>query len=373
MNRIGVHKIAELAKVSVGTVDRALHGRPEVSEATRKKVLKIAKQLNYTPHPAARILSSGVTFKIGVCIPKEIHLFYDQMRDGIFDEAKRVSHFGIDILYAPVRALGKGESSAANKLLERGISALIITPGNPDSATPLINDAEAQNVRVVCITTDAPKSHRSSAVCVDPELNGRLAAELMSKFVVPGSETAIITGMLSTEEHRKKTEGFCAGFRNDCPDGKIAAILEAHESEEESYHKTCKLISKHPKLAGIYVSTVNCLPVCKALQDMGRAGKIQLITTDLFPQMVRHLRENTIRASIYQNPYLQGQIAVRMLVDNLLNGIAIPKASYLNPSIVLRSNVHLFREVQMLRPNLSMGSADNLPDHSLKEAGIVGA
>jgi LacI family transcriptional regulator len=62
--------------------------------------------------------------------------------------------------------------------------------------------------------------------------------------------------------------------------------------------------------------------------------------------MVRHLRSGTIRASIYQNPYLQGQVALRMLVDNLLNGIAIPHASYLNPGIVLRTNVHLFREAQ---------------------------
>jgi len=44
------------------------------------------------------------------------------------------------------------------------------------------------------------------------KLNGQLAAELMAKFVGPGSEVAMITGMLSAEEHRLKAEGFCAGF-----------------------------------------------------------------------------------------------------------------------------------------------------------------
>jgi len=58
------------------------------------------------------------------------------------------------------------------------------------------------------------------------------------------------------------------------------------------------------------------------------------------------LRKGTIRAAIYQNPYLQGQIAVRLVVDHLLNGLAIPDASYLNPGIVLRTNLQLFREVQ---------------------------
>jgi LacI family transcriptional regulator len=346
MKRNGIHKIAELAKVSIGTVDRALHGRPGVSEATRKKVLRVAKQLNYSPHPAARVLSGGASFTIGVCIPKEIHFFYDQMRAGIFDEARRASGFGLELLYTPVRALGTGESEAASDLLDRGVRGLVLTPGNPVLATPLIDRAEERNVRVICITTDAPQSRRSSVVCVDPELNGRLAAELMSKFVGRSAEVAVITGMLSTEEHRLKSEGFCSGFASDCPGGKIAAVLEAHESEEESYRKTCELLTRHPGLSGIYVSTVNCLPVCRALEDGNRAGQIPLITTDLFPEMVRHLRSGTIRASIYQNPYLQGQIAVRLLVDNLLSGVAIPHASYLNPGIVLRTSVHLFREAQ---------------------------
>jgi LacI family transcriptional regulator len=347
MKRTGIHRIAELAKVSIGTVDRALHGRPGISEATRKNVLRIAKKLDYKPHPAARILSVGAAnFRIGVCIPEEIHFFYDQMRAGIFDEARRTNGLGVEILYNPVPELGQGEQKQVQALLAQGVSGLIVTPGEPKAVTPLIDQAEEQNVRVICITTDAPQSRRSSVVCVDPELNGRLAAELMAKFVPPASEVAVITGMLATEEHRLKAEGFSAGFKNDCSGGRTVAILEAHESEKESYRKTCQLLLGYPQLRGIYVSTVNCLPVCQALQEHKRAGDVQLITTDLFPQMVPHLKRGIIRASIYQDPYRQGQNAVRLLVDYLLNGSAISRTNYLNPGIVLRTNVHLFREVQ---------------------------
>jgi LacI family transcriptional regulator len=268
------------------------------------------------------------------------------MRAGIFDEARRTNGLGIEILYNPVAELGKGEKKQVQDLLDKRVSGLIVTPGEPKSVTPLINQAENQNVRVVCIVTDAPQSRRSSVVCVDPELNGRLAAELMAKFVQPGSEAAVITGMLSTEEHRLKSEGFSAGFGKDCSGGRTVAVLEAHESEKESYLKTCELLNEYPHLRGIYVSTVNCLPVCQALQDHKRAGEVQLITTDLFPEMVPHLKRGTIRASIYQDPYRQGQNAVRLLIDHLLNGMPISHSNYLNPGIVLRTNVHLFREAQ---------------------------
>lgn len=347
MKRAGVQTIAELAKVSIGTVDRALHNRPGISKATREKVLRIAKKLAYAPHPAARILSVGVaSLRIGVCIPEEIHFFYDQMRAGIFDEARRVQGFGVEVLYRPVRSLGEGEHEQLADLLSQDVRGLIVTPGNPTRVTPLIDRAEKRNVRVVCITTDAPRSRRSSVVCVDPELNGRLAAELMAKFVPPGSEAAVITGMLATEEHRLKAEGFRDGFRKDCAGGSIAGVLEAHESEQESYRKTCALLKQHPHLRGIYVSTVNCLPVCRALRDRKRASAIQLITTDLFPEMVPHLKQGTIRASIYQDPYSQGQNAIRLLVDHLLYRAPMPRTCYLNPGIVLRTNLNLFREVQ---------------------------
>ena len=49
VERIRIKDIAQMAEVSVGTVDRVLHGRTGVSEASRKKVENILKQLDYQP------------------------------------------------------------------------------------------------------------------------------------------------------------------------------------------------------------------------------------------------------------------------------------------------------------------------------------
>ena len=39
-----------MADVSVGTVDRVIHGRSGVSESSRKRVEEILKQLDYQPN-----------------------------------------------------------------------------------------------------------------------------------------------------------------------------------------------------------------------------------------------------------------------------------------------------------------------------------
>jgi len=346
--RRGIHLIAEMANVSIGTVDRALHGRGGIKDATRQRILQIARQIGYTPNLAARALSVTKSIsRIGVCMPREIHFFYDQLWSGVLEEARRLAQLGIQFVNRPVQTLGHEDTQAFKELVQSGVDGIILTAGNPKDLTPLINDAEENGIPVVCVSTDAPESKRSTVVCVEPWLNGCLAGELMGKLLPPSSKVAVVLGMLTAEDHRKKTEGFSDTFPRHCPGGKVVAVVEGHEDEDESFQKTFDLLRRIPTLSGLYVNTVNCLPVCRALGARGLAGKIKLITTDLFAEMSSYFQRGTITASIYQQPHRQGQIAVRLLADNLTNKTNFPPAVHLSPGVVMSSNLHLFREIRM--------------------------
>ena len=345
--RRGIHQIAELANVSIGTVDRALHGRNGIRESTRRRILQIAAQIGYTPNLAARALSasrSGV--RVGVCIPREIRFFYDQLWSGVLDEARRVAQLGVQLVYRPVPRLGVDDTEAFKELLESGVNGIILTAGDPEGLKPLIDSAEANGIRVVCVSTDAPGSRRSAVICVEPWLNGCLAGELMGKFVAPGSKVAVVAGMLSTEDHRRKTDGFSDAFPRHCPGGKIVRVVEGHEDEDESFQKTFDLLGRVPGLVGLYVNTVNCLPVCRALGAHGLAGKVKLITTDLFAEMAAYFHKGIITASIYQQPHRQGQLAVRHMADHLTTKMPFPPTVHLSPGVVMSSNLNLFREMR---------------------------
>ena len=160
-NRSGIPRIAELAGVSIGTVDRALHGRPGINDETRQRVLDIAKKIGYRPNLAARSLSTGKRIRVGVCVPQEIRYFYNEMWDGIHEEVRRYADRGIDFLLHPMPELGKGERPAFRKILDSDVRGIVVTPGNPEAMAPLIDAAEESGIRVVCVSTDAP---RESAV-----------------------------------------------------------------------------------------------------------------------------------------------------------------------------------------------------------------
>ena len=118
--KVGVHEIAQLANVSIGTVDRALHGRKEINFETRQRILRIAHNLGYRPNLAARSLAVGrAPLRIGVCIPREVRVFYDEVRRGILDEARRFESWGVRILYRPVARLGAGSGVATKARAKR--------------------------------------------------------------------------------------------------------------------------------------------------------------------------------------------------------------------------------------------------------------
>ncbi len=368
MKRIGIPEIARLANVTIATVDRALHGRKGISEETRRRILEIARSVGYRPNPAARALSSGrAPLRIGVCIPKEIHYYFDQLRQGINTEAQRAELFGLEMIWREPERLGAAEVEHVTELLEENLSALILTPGAPGALAPVIDEAERRNIRVICVDTDAPETQRSTAVCVDAEVSGRLAAELMGGLTAPGALVAVVTGMLATEDHRRKTQAFLDAWPQFSKDGRVAEVIEAHENEEEGFQKCYELLSRHAALAGVYVNTVNCLPVCRVLGALGLAGKVRLIASDLFREMQPYFEKGTISASIYARPYVQGEIAMRVAIDHLVHGTPIPAPHYLAPQVVMRSTFHLYREMRKapagrsapaLRPAVPAGTAE---------------
>ena len=61
----GIRELAEHLDISIGTVSRALNGKPDVSEETRRRVLEAAEQLGYVANQAGRSLRKGATGIIG--------------------------------------------------------------------------------------------------------------------------------------------------------------------------------------------------------------------------------------------------------------------------------------------------------------------
>ncbi|MBN1294600.1 MAG: LacI family DNA-binding transcriptional regulator [Candidatus Latescibacteria bacterium] len=75
--------IAIRAGVTSATVSMVINNKPNISETTRKKVLKIAKELNYYPNVIARGLATKKSNSIGVIVPNLASSFVVRVLQGI--------------------------------------------------------------------------------------------------------------------------------------------------------------------------------------------------------------------------------------------------------------------------------------------------
>jgi LacI family transcriptional regulator len=86
---VTIRDVARQAGVSVATVSRVLNGSSRVREATRSRVRQIARELDYSPHGAARSLITCRTHTIGVLLPDLYGEFYSEVIRGIDQRAQR--------------------------------------------------------------------------------------------------------------------------------------------------------------------------------------------------------------------------------------------------------------------------------------------
>ena len=340
---VGVKDIAEASGVSIATVDRALHNRGRISQATRERILRIAEALGYQPNLAARYLKKPKALRISIHLPAEIALFWDKIRSGI-EEAAKPFDMAVSLSFKSHPKLGEGETVVLEQALTEGVRGIIMAPGHPAELREMLRRASELKIPVVYVSTDAPGTERLTTVSVDHFTSGAIAGELFHKVVSQEGSAAVITGDLLTVDHADKLRGFKYGLKLSGDRLRLTEVIEARDDEELAYQATVSLVRRDPKLKAIYVSTANSLGVIRALEDVDQEDRVALITTDLFPEMVPLIQSGKIVATIHQRPKTQGKIAFEALYRYLTEGVHPPPRIRLTPHIIFRSNLSLFAE-----------------------------
>ena len=83
MNKLTIKDIAKKFNVSISTVSKALNDSYEISDATKEKIQKYAKENNYKPNFNALSLKNRSTKTIGIILPNMLNYFFAQVFNGI--------------------------------------------------------------------------------------------------------------------------------------------------------------------------------------------------------------------------------------------------------------------------------------------------
>jgi LacI family transcriptional regulator len=117
--------IARTLGVSVMTVSKALTGHPDISEATRERVVGKAREMRYTVNVLARSLVQRRTHTVGLVVPDISEPFYAEMIRAI--EGSLRLH-GYDLLLADSDNDPATETQAVRTLVEKRVDGCILGP-----------------------------------------------------------------------------------------------------------------------------------------------------------------------------------------------------------------------------------------------------
>ena len=109
--RVTITELARASGVSVGTVSRALNGYADVRPETRERIMRLARELDYTPGAAARSLVTQRSHVIGVVLdtgeghPDLQHPFFHEVMVGLKNQ---IGARGFDLLLFASEHPGNG-------------------------------------------------------------------------------------------------------------------------------------------------------------------------------------------------------------------------------------------------------------------------
>lgn len=97
MKRPTIADVARRAGVSKGAVSYALNGQPGVSEATRQRILAIAREIGFNPNSAARALSGASANAVGLTLSRPARIlgiepFFMELISGVEGELSARSY-----------------------------------------------------------------------------------------------------------------------------------------------------------------------------------------------------------------------------------------------------------------------------------------
>ena len=165
-----MNDVAKRAGVSPATVSRVLNGTVNVSEPTRRKVLKAVRELGYQPNRLASALVTKKTRALGLLLPDVSNPFFAEVVRAVEREAARR---GYSVFVCNTDDRPEAEARYLSDLRQRGVDGIVAAPSLID-ASPM-ERAVADRYPVCFIARDVP-TLAVTCVKVDDFQGGYLAA-----------------------------------------------------------------------------------------------------------------------------------------------------------------------------------------------------
>ncbi|HZQ48750.1 MAG TPA: LacI family DNA-binding transcriptional regulator [Candidatus Dormibacteraeota bacterium] len=326
---VSVKDVAARSGVSFQTTSKVLNGKGSVSDVTRARILRAARELGYVPNLLARSLVMHATRAIGLVAGDLSDHNLSRFIVGAEQEAR---HRGYSVIVTGVDNAGTGGGEALPALIERRVDGILLAAPDLEverGSRPVQGDVPIVSLHHVAVRVNA-------VVGCDDEMIGRVA----TAHLVERGHRRIAT--LIGPRARRATTGRLAGYRRALDDGGVAfdeaLVVDGGDTIELARAATRALLERHPDVTAVFAQNdTMAVGALAALRELGRSVPAECAVVGC----------DDIEVAAYTAPPLTtvrvpfnrvGEEAMRMLLDTIEEAAPGPPPAPLPVELVVRAS-----------------------------------
>lgn len=326
---VTIKDVARRANVSVATVSRALNGHQNVAETVRSRIFAIASELKYSPHHAARSLSSRRTHTIGVVLPDLHGEFFSELIRGIDQVARE---HGLHLLVSSYHGHPEEQGAALLAMRGRVDGLLVMSPYVGDA--DFLTDNMSTSLPAMLINTHLPEAGFGVL-----SIDNYEGARTMTRHLIDEGyrRIAFIAGPDNNFDAHERLRGYREALTQALPNAQ-PWVLPGDFDEASGHRAGHVLLESQQRPDAVFAA--NDMMALGCLFAFNQAGlrvpdDIALAGFDDIP-LARYVHPTltTMRVDIAD----LGARAMRALLDRLRNTVPAATPTLLAPQLVVRQS-----------------------------------
>ena len=349
---VRIKDIAQLAGVSVGTVDRVLHNRGRVSEEALKKVLTVLDQIEYKPNVIARTLGSNKIYRIAALIPDpEQDPYWASSKAGIDQAQTEWLRYGVHVVPYCFDLYEKASFRAvAETVANDPPDGLLIAPIFYHETLPFFKRFQEIGIPYVLFNTNIAEASCLSFIGQDLYQSGKVGGELM--HLAARTESGVLAVLHINEDlgnsvHlAEKERGFRDYFKCKTHCSFDIRTFNLYNPSDVSLEEQLSSLLQENSLKGIFVSTSKGTYQTASFLERHDKPELKLIGYDMLEENIRYMQKGIINFLIHQNPQRQAFLGINHLVGHLILRKEAPPQELLPLEIISPENINSYLSTQ---------------------------
>lgn len=267
---------------------------------------------------------------IGVSMPEFQSLFYVAAVDGM---KKAAADEGYELVVLNANGNSSQQVNQVQNLVTQQVGAVIFAMQDATAGAAGVAEAKGANIPVIAID-QRPQGDVATFIGSDSIKASTELCDFLAKQMAGKGNLAIIKGVLGSSTEIERSKG-CGSVLEKNPGIKVVSTTNADWDENKAYNVAQDVLTANPDLQAIFAQNDGmALGAAKAAAQAGRTN-LKIVSVDGFPQVYDAIQSGQVLATMSQEPYQMGELAVRNAIKAINGEGGSVEKEQLQPTVLV--------------------------------------